>query len=121
MLGHKYLVIISVKTAFYSAMRIAFGADTFPTLNGTPSGSDFTEVYGIITPSDNKKILGILGDFTSSSATRSFSVNSFMVFELTQMFGSGYEPTTLSQFREMYPNFYYEYTLTQMQRSKNNY
>lgn len=43
---------------------------------------------------------------------------SFQCFDLTQMFGSGNEPTTVAEFREMYSNDYYDYTLSQWQWAK---
>lgn len=33
----------------------------------------------------------------------------FQVFDLTQMFGAGNEPTTVEQFKQWFPNDYYEY------------
>lgn len=35
--------------------------------------------------------------------------------DLTVMFGTGNEPTTVAEFREMYPDDYYDYTLSQWQ------
>lgn len=34
----------------------------------------------------------------------------FQLFDLTQMFGAGNEPATVEEFRELYPNDYYDYT-----------
>lgn len=48
----------------------------------------------------------------------SFSLN---IFDLTQMFGEGNEPTTVEEFRDMYPADYYDYTLSDWQVSVNLY
>jgi hypothetical protein len=46
--------------------------------------------------------------FLTANATYNFSVK-FNIFDLTLMFGSGNEPTTIEQFREMFPAEYYPY------------
>lgn len=38
-----------------------------------------------------------------------FIMNSLQLFDLTQMFGAGNEPTTISEFRAMFPDDYYPY------------
>lgn len=37
------------------------------------------------------------------------SVKNLMIFDLTVMFGSGNEPTTVEEFEKMFPNDYYQY------------
>lgn len=43
------------------------------------------------------------------------------LFDLTQMFGEGFEPSTVEEFRDMYPADYYDYTLSDWQVSVNLY
>lgn len=45
----------------------------------------------------------------------------FMVIDLTQMFGSGYEPSTVAEFRSMYPDNYYDYVISDWQVALNGY
>ena len=43
-----------------------------------------------------------------------FIMNALQLFDLTQMFGAGNEPTTISEFRAMFPDDYYPYNVGEL-------
>ena len=71
---------------------------------------------GIITANTNSAFVAYIANGTQINEDVSVEIN-----DLTDAFGAGYEPTTVSQFREMYPDDYYDYTTGQWQWSKKGY
>lgn len=50
------------------------------------------------------------GHFWGYTLNTTQSATNGMLFDLTQMFGSGNEPTTVAEFEQMYPEAYYPYS-----------
>lgn len=128
--GHKYLFSVDIKKTVSgngntiinllqiwtgSAWSItAFNPSDIP-LNENTNYSRIVEITGSV--GTNVANFRLIQD-SNTSGYSTFQLKNFQLFDLTQMFGSGNEPTTVAEFREMYPNDYYDYTLSQWQWAK---
>ena len=109
--GHKYLVFLQFKGENKLALNCG--------------GLNAQIVSGLDIANYNN--VGYIFTSTASNTNFTFFVvngrnsqyyKNVCLFDLTQMFGSGNEPTTVAEFREMYPDDYYDYTLSQWQWAK---
>jgi len=93
-IGHKYYLKINSNTP-YLRLRNYFTGGAFLEVN---DGKIYTETMagniclGFVAPIEN--------------GTYDLTIN---VIDLTQMFGAGMEPSTVAEFKEMFPLDYYEY------------
>lgn len=120
-IGHKYLLIGSgYSTVENWACKIYF--DTTNSANYPANILNFTTIRSMTT---------LMNIYTATAATMYVGVNiqyketegyaefdNIMFIDLTDAFGAGYEPT-VEQFKAMYFESYYDYVLSQWQRSKN--
>lgn len=110
-LGHKYLITFEIKTNTIPSnireLRVRY-----------PFVSDYYEInteyrkISIIATSTSSSYIGI--QFRLSSATQtSIYIKNFMLFDLTQIYGQGNEPTETTQFFNDFPSEYYN-TITNL-------
>lgn len=98
--GHKYLMVANPLSGVYGKDQLLFSSQSY--------GQDSTGHGAIITnESSNAKwyyTLYVYKDVTYDNVKLQPQI-----FDLTQMFGSGNEPSTVGEFRAMFPNNYYPY------------
>lgn len=104
--GHKYLGLCTVTTEVAASMFFVFGGESAWT--EIPSG---TSSFGAIAVcNDDTAINPSFRLYKSPAAELVTTIRNCMVFDLTAMFGSGNEPTTVAEFERMYPEAYYPYS-----------
>lgn len=98
--GHKYLIVANPLSGVYGAGQLLFSSQSY--------GLDSTGHGAIITNgSSNEKwyyTLYVYKDVTYDNVKLQPQI-----FDLTQMFGAGNEPSTVEEFEAMFPNDYYPY------------
>lgn len=98
---HKYLIVANPLSGVYGAGQLLFSSQSY--------GLDSTGHGAIITNgSSNEKwyyTLYVYKDVTYDNVKLQPQI-----FDLTQMFGAGNEPSTVEEFEAMFPNDYYPYT-----------
>lgn len=109
--NHKYLFFASLKSNNSSTTISLFPTGT--SLDGTTVYnyySEWTRVSYLWTKTGTDHQLQFRGyNQTDPSVDVNFSVKNVVCFDLTQMFGSGNEPSTAAEFEAMFPEEYYEY------------
>lgn len=116
--SHKYLGSFDVKSKTAN-VRMGLNAGNTGTLVvaacTTANANTWTHVAGII-KLDNVgyyTIFPIISNTPGGPSTETgdwFTVRNIMFFDLTAMFGSGNEPSTVAEFEAMYPASYYPYS-----------
>lgn len=111
-IGHKYFLSVYAynSSGHFGIGRLDSYYGSFPV-----STSEFTHISGIYTGVNGSPHIFPFGTTGSVSVGAESYVKKFCLIDLTQMFGSGNEPTTVAEFREMYSNDYYGYTLSNWQ------
>lgn len=116
-LGHKYLALADVMpnsadvTPVRAASVVSGGGTALSDEVRVPAETvgSWTRIstIGILSSAP----LGGFGIRVANTAAKDSTVTykNFMLFDLTQMFGSGNEPSTVAEFEAMYPEPYYEY------------
>ena len=115
--GHKYLCAFECKTSIApsltaGAFSVEMGGGAHVMSPSITTAERWTIVSGLINPSGVKVNFlirppweyinkGVVGD--------NFSVRNVQLFDLTQIFGAGNEPTTIEEFKKLYPESYYSY------------
>jgi len=115
---HIYLICIDYKTQSNTSDAISVSLSsstygTFGTAVSCPKSTTWTTAWNIhkITRSSegNEAI-----QFMNLQYEEGYSIDfkNFMVIDLTETFGAGNEPTTLTAFKSYFPNDYYAYNIT---------
>lgn len=98
--GHKYLMIANPLSGVYGKDQLQFSSQSY--------GQDSTGHGTIITnESSNEKWYYTL--YVYEGVTYDNVKLQPQIFDLTAMFGSGNEPTSVEEFEKMFPNDYYQY------------
>ena len=98
--GHKYLMIANPLSGVYGKDQLQFSSQSY--------GQDSTGHGTIITnESSNEKWYYTL--YVYEGVTYDNVKLQPQIFDLTAMFGSGNEPTSVEEFEAMFPNNYYQY------------
>lgn len=98
--GHKYLMIANPLSGVYGKDQLQFSSQSY--------GQDSTGHWTIITnESSNEKWYYTL--YVYEGVTYDNVKLQPQIFDLTAMFGSGNEPTSVEEFEKMFPNDYYQY------------
>lgn len=113
--GHKYLFCAMVKASYLNSSlgnNFSFEHDrnTYTLNPPITSTNTWTQVFRIWTSNaDNQRLSAIRPPwaYTAASSGNSFSVKGAMLFDLTLMFGSGKEPSSLDEFKQYFPLDYY--------------
>lgn len=100
--GHKYLLIPLPQTFSYSTLRFIFGSQATPYY-------ETSDTYKIFTATKT----GTFSCYAVYRVGKGTTINNLTVkpqlFDLTEMYGAGNEPTTLAEFRQKYSNDLYPY------------
>lgn len=98
--GHKYLMVANPLSGVYGKDQLQFSSQSY--------GQDSTGHGTIITnESSNEKWYYTL--YVYEGVTYDNVKLQPQIFDLTQMFGAGNEPSTVEEFEAMFPNDYYPY------------
>lgn len=98
--GHKYLMVANPLSGVYGKDQLQFSSQSY--------GQDSTGHGTIITnESSNEKWYYTL--YVYEGVTYDNVKLQPQIFDLTQMFGAGNEPSTVEEFEAMFPNDYYQY------------
>ena len=104
---HKYMIC---------AKSLEWNSPNHSNLFVGDSGNPDTASYATLTPNDLTKFFTATNEtcyikayISYSAGNYEFKMNALQLFDLTQMFGTGNEPTTPAQFRAMFPDDYYSY------------
>ncbi len=118
--GHKYALCGSFKRTYsgndVDANRtdIFFGGNENETVGSidTPTAGTVYSLNMIAAPTKNntQMIIGTSGSVNSSADTPMFDLSNVMLIDLTLMYGSGNEPTTVQEFTAQFPANYYPYS-----------
>lgn len=111
-LNHKYLLDFDYFMIEQIDWEILFCTDVQRSYVSLPSVSSYTSKSSIITISDTALLLLDIFPHTRDEVGTLY-INNICVFDLTQMFGSGNEPT-INDFKQMFPNSYYPYTESEL-------
>ena len=111
--GHRYMMLADVKAPANVSVALAFVYAGVSASTKTVVGiGDFERnaVWYTATggPSGGNDRI-VLRNFDAGNAGNTISAKNVMLFDLTQMFGSGNEPTTVAEFERMFPASYYAY------------
>ena len=110
--SHKYYISAKVKTNT-EGVTASFG---FYASGGSTSGNTLIEttslsyvrLSGIVSPKGDTHKLGVRSG-TSQTQNNSATFTDVVCIDLTLMFGSGNEPTTVAEFEALFPELYYAY------------
>ena len=101
--GHKYLLIPLPQAFSYSTLRFIFGSEA-------TAYYETSKTYEIYTATKT----GTYPCYAIYRVGAGTTINNLTVkpqlFDLTEMYGAGNEPTTLAEFRQKYPNDLYPYS-----------
>lgn len=101
--GHKYLLLGDVEKV---SGDIHLGINIWYV-----DGSSQSNYAGIITSLKTKKLRGVRVQYSIHEGdTADNAISKPQLFDLTEMYGAGNEPTTVAQFRQDFPNEMYEYS-----------
>ena len=109
--GHKYLIKVTAK-ADSSIDKITFGQ--FATSANANVIFDITQTYtkysAFIEPTVDGEVIrfSLVASGLSRIGSKYYLKNA-MLFDLTQMFGAGNEPSTVAEFNTLFPKDYYDY------------
>ena len=116
--GHKYLFEFYVKSSI-EPFTTSIGYSSKESVAYNLDGESFSNVVTgrkllLFTPDDSLidsgyQYIGLRPVRYDTQKRCTISVKNLMIFDLTQMFGSGNEPSTVEEFEKMFPNDYYPY------------
>lgn len=109
--SHKYLITVLINTKGYSVgFHNYLGGLGFVKTKITTNSFERLAVIANAVNGDDS----IVQLYSPSDTEYQIIKDSFMFFDLTQMFGVGNEPSTVEEFEAMFPNDYYEYNAGQL-------
>lgn len=116
--GHKYLFEFYVKSNI-EPFTTSIGYSNKESVAYNLDGESFSNVVTgrkllLFTPDDSLidsgyQYIGLRPVRYDTQKRCTISVKNLMIFDLTSMFGSGKEPSTVEEFEAMFPNEYYPY------------
>jgi len=117
--NHKYFLKVHIESSFtLQGCQFTYYQQEFAGSFNIVSGSND---YTLITNANTSTSSGWLGLKFPSFLNDYIYISNYIIIDLTDAFGSGNEPTSVEDFRSMYPDDYYPYVLSEWQYSKNNY
>lgn len=102
--GHKILLLTN------STSDIVRGEMKFTLQNGSSRWGTYNSIYTVIYDDYEYIAIRIYMDDVDAGKTIDNATVKFQLFDLTEMYGAGNEPTTVAQFRQDFPNEMYEYS-----------
>lgn len=120
--GHKIMAILDYRRNSSTSKNVMVS------LLKTDGSQDRGYVYNVASglrredaifiTSTGSSIRALVYPFLAGASGAYTDIYSFQVFDLTEMFGAGYEPTTLAGFRMLFPDGYYDYSLPALMPSR---
>lgn len=111
--GHSYLLSVDAKLSKTKTILVLFTSNGTYNVQGTYSANTWKNVHTIVKESSNSTYVGIGFNADSNNVNGDVEqIRNFQVFDLTEMFGAGNEPSA-EGFLELFPNDYYEYNVGQ--------
>jgi hypothetical protein len=98
--GHKYLMVANPLSGVYGANQLMFSSQSF--------GQDSTG-HGTIIVNESSNAVWYYTIYVYNGVTYDNVKLQPQIFDLTAMFGSGNEPSTVEEFEKMFPADYYPY------------
>ena len=98
--GHKYLMVANPLSGVYGANQLMFSSQSF--------GQDSTG-HGTIIVNESSNAVWYYTIYVYNGVTYDNVKLQPQIFDLTAMFGSGNEPTSVEEFEKMFPAEYYPY------------
>lgn len=98
--GHKYLMVANPLSGVYGANQLMFSSQSF--------GQDSTG-HGTIIVNESSNAVWYYTIYVYNGVTYDNVKLQPQIFDLTAMFGSGNEPTSVEEFEKMFPADYYPY------------
>nr|DAQ32032.1 MAG TPA: hypothetical protein [Caudoviricetes sp.] len=98
--GHKYLMVANPLSGVYGADKLLFSSQSF--------GQDSTG-HGTIITNESSNAVWYYTIYVYEGVTYDNVKLQPQIFDLTTMFGSGNEPTSVEEFEKMFPADYYPY------------
>ena len=98
--GHKYLMAANPLSGVYGVDQLTFSSQSF--------GQDSTG-HGVIITNESSNAVWYYTIYVYKGVTYDSVKLQPQIFDLTQMFGVGNEPTTVEEFEKMFPADYYPY------------
>lgn len=113
-IGHKYLVRLSMKASGEKTTNIGFGGVSF-----TPEsiGATWKNISAIKTAVTT---LNVIIGISDAEIGDTFELSKVQIIDLTDMFGAGKEPSTVAEFEALYPLPYYNYNAGELIHNKAN-
>ena len=106
--GHKYLMIASPLSGVYGANQLMFSSQSF--------GQDSTG-HGTIIVNESSNAVWYYTIYVYNGVTYDNVKLQPQIYDLTTMFGSGNEPTTVEEFEKIFPADYYPYNAGEVVRT----
>lgn len=106
--GHKYLMIASPLSGVYGANQLMFSSQSF--------GQDSTG-HGTIIVNESSNAVWYYTIYVYNGVTYDNVKLQPQIYDLTAMFGSGNEPTTVEEFEKIFPADYYPYNAGEVVRT----
>lgn len=106
--GHKYLMVANPLSGVYGANQLMFSSQSF--------GQDSTG-HGTIIVNESSNAVWYYTIYVYNGVTYDNVKLQPQIFDLTAMFGSGNEPTSVEEFEKMFPADYYPYNAGEVVRT----
>lgn len=109
--GHTYLMSVDMKPSKAMCCGFRNFADTWTGNNYDLIGGQWSNISYIVTCTSETTRYPYIGNSLGSQIVSgdTIEIKNLMIIDLTAMFGTGNEPTTVEEFRALYPNSYYPY------------
>ena len=114
--GHKYLMRMWAKSDTITAVTLGMNNSTSGGNNKSQSfsinSSDFTELDWFTSYDNATEAQRIISVYTTSvpQVGETFDIKNWQLFDLTEWYGAGNEPTTIAEFKANFPKDYYLYS-----------
>ena len=108
--GHKYMVIFDAYVEVSGQMSVETNDTTY--YSPVITAGQWVTTFVTFTRNgtvNNFYVKPPKGYQTTASVGKTYSVRNAMLFDLTALYESGNEPTTLEEFKKLYPESYYPY------------
>ena len=127
-IGHKYLFKVSAKINSGNYKRLSLyiqqvgagGASVYTSFDADDRWNEYGFVFECGNYPEHPIRALTYADSSQVSIGDSFSARNMQLFDLTEMFGSGNEPSTLLEFDCLFLNTYYSHTLGTLLSSKSH-
>lgn len=109
--GHSYIMSVEIKPSKDMLCGFRNFADTWTGNNISLQANVWTTISYIVACTSAATRYPYVGSSLGSQVVTgdTIEIRNPMIFDLTLMFGTGYEPSTVEEFRALYPDSYYPY------------